>query len=111
MPLTTYDLPTLLAQCRAYFRAQFPNADQSDQGYFGQLSAVFAMVLLEAQNELLQVDQDWFTGNELSSVACHVGHLHLEVNLIGCVLRNAPAIDAVVGMILHHLVPGPVRVF
>lgn len=59
MPLTTYDLPTLVAQCRAYFRAQFPGRDHSERGYFGQLSAVLAMVLLEAQNELLQVDQDW----------------------------------------------------
>lgn len=59
MPFITYDLPTLVAQCRAYFRAQFPSADQSSAGYFGQLSAVLAMVLLEAQNELLQVDQDW----------------------------------------------------
>lgn len=59
MPLTTYDLPTLVSQFRAYFRAQFPNADSVSASYFGQLSAVLAMVLLEAQNELLQVDQDW----------------------------------------------------
>ena len=59
MPLILKDLPTLLAQCRAYFRAQFPSADQGAASYFGQLSAVLAMTLLEAQNELLQVDQDW----------------------------------------------------
>lgn len=59
MPLITYDLPTLVAQLRAYFRAQFPNQDQAAASYSGQMSAVLAMVLLEAQNELLQVDQDW----------------------------------------------------
>lgn len=59
MPLITYDLPTLVAQLRAYFRAQFPNQDQAAASYFGFLSAVIAMALLEAQNELLQVDQDW----------------------------------------------------
>lgn len=59
MPLTTYDLPTLQAQCLAYFRTQFPTADSSSASYFGQLSNVLAMILLEAQNELLQVDQDW----------------------------------------------------
>lgn len=59
MPLILKDLPTLLTQNRAYFRAQFPRADQGAASYYGQLSAVLAMVLLEAQNELLQVDQDW----------------------------------------------------
>ena len=59
MPLITYDLPTLVAQLRSYFRVQFPNADQGEASYFGFLSAVIAMGLLEAQHELLQVDQDW----------------------------------------------------
>jgi hypothetical protein len=63
MPLTTYDLPTLQAQIMANFRAQFASAnppkDLSPTGYFGQLANVLAMTLLEAQNALLQVDQDW----------------------------------------------------
>lgn len=85
MPLILKDLPTLLAQCRAYFRAQFPSADQGAASYFGQLSAVLAMTLLEAQNELLQVDQDWppsgssYTPGRQSSTAA----LDQAANLLG----------------------------
>lgn len=63
MPLATYDIPALQALILAFFRAQFASAqppkDFSSTGYFGQLANVWAMTLLEAQNALLQVDQDW----------------------------------------------------
>lgn len=63
MPFTVYDIPTLQTQILANFRAQFANAnppkDFSANSYFGQLANVLAMSLLEAQNEMLQVDQDW----------------------------------------------------
>lgn len=59
MPLVTKSLPDLIALCLGFFRAQFPGKDSSDASYFGQVSKALAMILLEGQNALLQVDQDW----------------------------------------------------
>ncbi len=65
---------------------------------------------LDAHFGHLQIDENGFPCNELPLITGHIGHFEPEVNLIRGLLRNSPAEDTIVRLLINNKMPGAIGI-